>query len=316
MPVLKPLHDEAGLVRLIAVDLPGGVRQRASPASRSWPSQVAAAGDKARELAYDGAAVDVPRAGEVRPHHRLQRAAAGRARSSTTARTRPTRSRSSATSRRKILGIPDLRVSGICVRVPVFTGHSLSINAEFARPLPVERARELLADAPGRRARPTSRPRCRRPARTRRTSAGSGRTRASTTSAGSRCSSATTTCARAPRSTPSRSPSWSPPRADPLPPGRFLYYSPSESLLSREVLHGDSSRPCPYPACCWRARRRSDSNTRARGCHRRSGPAAETDAGVPAVEARPGVWMLGGGLGLMLVGSRVLIVRRRRADAA
>jgi aspartate-semialdehyde dehydrogenase len=50
---------------------------------------------------------------------------------------------------RKILGIPDLLVSGTCVRVPVYTGHSLSINAEFARPLSVERARHLLAAAPG-----------------------------------------------------------------------------------------------------------------------------------------------------------------------
>jgi aspartate-semialdehyde dehydrogenase len=50
---------------------------------------------------------------------------------------------------RKILDIPDLRVSGTCVRVPVFTGHSLSINAEFHRPLTVARARELLQDAPG-----------------------------------------------------------------------------------------------------------------------------------------------------------------------
>ena len=50
---------------------------------------------------------------------------------------------------RKILGIPDLAVSGTCVRVPVFTGHSLSINAEFAHPLSVQRARELLAGAPG-----------------------------------------------------------------------------------------------------------------------------------------------------------------------
>jgi aspartate-semialdehyde dehydrogenase len=50
---------------------------------------------------------------------------------------------------RKILGIPDLAVSGTCVRVPVFTGHSLSINAEFERPLSVERATELLAGAPG-----------------------------------------------------------------------------------------------------------------------------------------------------------------------
>jgi len=50
---------------------------------------------------------------------------------------------------RKILGIPDLLVSGTCVRVPVYTGHSLSINAEFARPLSVEHARSLLAAAPG-----------------------------------------------------------------------------------------------------------------------------------------------------------------------
>ncbi|RIK09093.1 MAG: aspartate-semialdehyde dehydrogenase, partial [Acidobacteria bacterium] len=39
--------------------------------------------------------------------------------------------------------------SGTCVRVPVITGHSLSINAEFERPLSVERAKELLANAPG-----------------------------------------------------------------------------------------------------------------------------------------------------------------------
>jgi aspartate-semialdehyde dehydrogenase len=50
---------------------------------------------------------------------------------------------------RKILELPDLLVSGICVRVPVFTGHSLAINAEFASPLSVARAKELLADAPG-----------------------------------------------------------------------------------------------------------------------------------------------------------------------
>ena len=50
---------------------------------------------------------------------------------------------------RKILDIPDLAVSGTCVRVPVFTGHSLSINAEFERPLSVERAYEILAAAPG-----------------------------------------------------------------------------------------------------------------------------------------------------------------------
>src|SRR5699024_3112558 len=50
---------------------------------------------------------------------------------------------------RKILGIPDLAVSGTCVRVPVFTGHALSVNAEFARPITPERAREVLAGAEG-----------------------------------------------------------------------------------------------------------------------------------------------------------------------
>ena len=50
---------------------------------------------------------------------------------------------------RKILGIPDLAVSGTCVRVPVFTGHSLSINAEFSQPISPAQARELLAVAPG-----------------------------------------------------------------------------------------------------------------------------------------------------------------------
>src|SRR5262249_35081120 len=50
---------------------------------------------------------------------------------------------------RKILELPNLRVAGTCVRVPVYTGHSLSLNAEFARPLSVARAKELLSAAAG-----------------------------------------------------------------------------------------------------------------------------------------------------------------------
>ena len=50
---------------------------------------------------------------------------------------------------RKILELPHLLVSGLCVRVPVFTGHSLSINAEFSSPITPDEATELLADAPG-----------------------------------------------------------------------------------------------------------------------------------------------------------------------
>ena len=89
---------------------------------------------------------------------------------------------------RKILGIPDLRVSGTCVRVPVFTGHSLSLNLEFERELSVERATELLVDRARAWSCPTSRPRCRPPAATPATSAGSGRTRVSTAGAGWCCS--------------------------------------------------------------------------------------------------------------------------------
>jgi aspartate-semialdehyde dehydrogenase len=50
---------------------------------------------------------------------------------------------------RKILEIPGLLVSGTCVRVPVFTGHSMSINAEFSRPITVARANEILSSAQG-----------------------------------------------------------------------------------------------------------------------------------------------------------------------
>ena len=50
---------------------------------------------------------------------------------------------------RKILGLPDLKVAGTCVRIPVFTGHTLTIHAEFAKPITPEQATELLSDAPG-----------------------------------------------------------------------------------------------------------------------------------------------------------------------
>ena len=98
---------------------------------------------------------------------------------------------------RKILAIPDLLVSGTCVRVPVFAGHSLSLNAEFARPISVERATELLAAAPG-VVLTTCRRRSMPPAAIPATSAASASTRVSPTAVDWRCSSAATTCARAP----------------------------------------------------------------------------------------------------------------------
>jgi aspartate-semialdehyde dehydrogenase len=147
MPVLKPLHDEAGLVRLIASTYQA-VSGSGVAGVEELASQVAAAGEKARELAYDGEAVAfpepvtyertiaydvVPLAGSIVDDGMNE-----------TDEEKKLRNES-----RKILGIPDLLVSGICVRVPVFTGHSLAINAEFDRPMTPQRAREILAAAPG-----------------------------------------------------------------------------------------------------------------------------------------------------------------------
>ncbi|OBI50521.1 MULTISPECIES: aspartate-semialdehyde dehydrogenase [unclassified Mycobacterium] len=147
MPVLKVLHDEAQLVRMVtstyqAVSGSGlaGVEELAT--------QARAVIDGAEELVYDGGALDFPAPNTyVAPiaFNVLPLAGSllddGSGETDEDAKLR--------FESRKILGIPDLLVSGTCVRVPVFTGHSLSINAEFARPLSPERARELLDGAPG-----------------------------------------------------------------------------------------------------------------------------------------------------------------------
>ena len=147
MPVLKPLHDAAGLVRLVASTYQA-VSGSGVAGVDELSSQVAAAGDKARELAYDGAAVAFPepvKYARTIAYNVLPLAGSivedGLGETDEEQKLR--------NESRKILGIPGLRVSGLCVRVPVFTGHSLAINAEFARPMPVDRARELLGSAPG-----------------------------------------------------------------------------------------------------------------------------------------------------------------------
>ncbi len=147
MPVLKVLHDEAGLVRLIASTYQA-VSGSGVAGVEELASQVASVGDKARELAYDGAAVSFPDPVKyARPIAYNVLPLAGSIVDDGLGET--DEEQKLRNESRKILGLPDLRVSGICVRVPVFTGHSLAINAEFERPLPVARARELLATAPG-----------------------------------------------------------------------------------------------------------------------------------------------------------------------
>jgi aspartate-semialdehyde dehydrogenase len=148
MPVLKVLHDEAGLQRLIV-----STYQAVSGAGLAGGDELLAQATAAVEqntigLVHDGGSVNFPAAktfprtiafdvvplagslvddglGETDEEKKLRNES------------------------RKILSLPQLLVSGTCVRVPVFTGHSLSINAEFGAPLTVARAKELLAVAPG-----------------------------------------------------------------------------------------------------------------------------------------------------------------------
>jgi aspartate-semialdehyde dehydrogenase len=147
MPVLKPLHDAAGLRRLVVASY-----QAVSGAGRAGVTeladQLAKTVDRAAALTFDGAAVDfpepvkfaapiahnvVPLAGKLVDDGSLE-----------TDEEQKFRNES-----RKILGIPDLSVTCTCVRVPVFTGHSVAIVAEFSRELSVEEARGVLAHAPG-----------------------------------------------------------------------------------------------------------------------------------------------------------------------
>ncbi|TFI43442.1 aspartate-semialdehyde dehydrogenase [Rhodococcus sp. 1R11] len=147
MPVLKVLHDEAGLQRLI-VSSYQAVSGSGLAGVDELATQARAVIDDVEKLVHDGSSVDFPAPNKyVAPIAFNVLPLAGALvddGSGETDEDQKLRNES-----RKILGLPDLLVSGTCVRVPVFTGHSLSINAEFASPLSVERARELLASAPG-----------------------------------------------------------------------------------------------------------------------------------------------------------------------
>ena len=147
MPVLKPLHDEAGLVRLKvatyqAVSGSGlaGVNELYGQAEDVLPDS--------KQLVRDGSAVRFPKpnvytdpiafnvlpmagslvddgSGETDEEQKLRNES------------------------RKILGLPELLVAGTCVRVPVFSGHSLAIHAEFENDITPQRAEEILAEAAG-----------------------------------------------------------------------------------------------------------------------------------------------------------------------
>ena len=147
MPVLKPLHDAFGLVRVVASTYQA-VSGSGLAGVEELDGQVRKTADRATALVHDGGAVDfpapvkyvapiafnvLPMAGSVVDDGSFE-----------TDEEQKLRNES-----RKILDLPDLRVSGTCVRVPVFTGHSLSLNVEFARPVTVAEATALLREAPG-----------------------------------------------------------------------------------------------------------------------------------------------------------------------
>lgn len=147
MPVLKPLHDDAGLVRLIASTYQA-VSGSGLAGVAELARQTALLDGLSDALTHDPQRADLPTPDKyVRPIAFNVVALAGSLvddGSGETDEEQKLRNES-----RKILHIPDLSVSGTCVRVPVFTGHSLSINAEFSRSITPQRARELLGDAPG-----------------------------------------------------------------------------------------------------------------------------------------------------------------------
>ncbi|MEU5898085.1 MULTISPECIES: aspartate-semialdehyde dehydrogenase [Streptomyces] len=147
MPVLKPLHAEAGLEALVVATYQA-VSGSGLAGVEELYQQVAKVGEDAPKLTHDGSAVDFPEPDKyVAPIAYNVLPMAGSVVDdglNETDEEQKLRHES-----RKILEIPELKVSGTCVRVPVFTGHSLQVNARFARPLSPERATELLEAAEG-----------------------------------------------------------------------------------------------------------------------------------------------------------------------
>lgn len=147
MPVLKPLHDAAGLTRMVASTYQAVSGMGVSGVAELH-EQIKLGAERADELTYSGEAISfppavkfprtvsfnvVPFAGSLVDDGMLE-----------TDEEKKLRNES-----RKILHIPNLRVSGTCVRVPVFTGHSLSLNLEFDRPITPTEAIEILSSAAG-----------------------------------------------------------------------------------------------------------------------------------------------------------------------
>jgi aspartate-semialdehyde dehydrogenase len=146
IPVLKPLHNAAGLRRLV-ISTYQAVSGGGVEAVRELSEQLAKTYDRAHELTFDGNAVDYPPRSvyDVPIAHNLIPLQFKIVDDGSFETDEEQKYRNES---RKILGLPDLAVTCTCVRVPVFTGHSAMIMAEFERDISVERATEVLAVAP------------------------------------------------------------------------------------------------------------------------------------------------------------------------
>ncbi|MFE6484552.1 aspartate-semialdehyde dehydrogenase [Streptomyces sp. NPDC057757] len=147
MPVLKPLHAEAGLEALVVATYQAVSGSGVAGVAELHGQALKVVAD-ADKLTHDGEAVDFP---EPQVYKRpiafnVLPLAGSVVEDGLNETDEEQKLRNES---RKILEIPALKVSGTCVRVPVFSGHSLQVNARFARPLSAERVTELLASAPG-----------------------------------------------------------------------------------------------------------------------------------------------------------------------
>ncbi len=147
MPVLSPLHRAANLVRL-QVATYQAVSGSGGAGVAELDEQVRAVADRAAGLAFDGRAVEFPAPTKyvTTIAYNVIPVAGSLVDDGSEETDEEQKLRNES---RKILHSPGLLVAGTCVRVPVFTGHSLAIHAEFADPISPDRARGLLADAPG-----------------------------------------------------------------------------------------------------------------------------------------------------------------------
>ncbi len=147
MPVLKPLDLEAGLEAMV-ISTYQAVSGSGLAGTAELDEQVQKVASDAAALTFDGGAVDFP------PPVKFPKTIAFNVipqagsfvddPSGETDEEQKLRNES-----RKILSLSDLLVSMTCVRVPVYAGHSMSVNARFARPLPPARAAEILGAAAG-----------------------------------------------------------------------------------------------------------------------------------------------------------------------